>query len=395
MRRIGNRAVSWLVAAAVTAVLSPVSMSFAAQNGPDTINSAAIIAADGISGQSLTTGAGVKTGHIQDGAVTASKLGIVCANGEYLQYVFGSGWVCSVGTAGPQGPVGATGATGAQGPQGPAGSVASYAGIRIVQKGLVDNSNTFNTISGALDSITDATADNRYLIMIMPGVYNENVTTKQYVAIKGAETKSVVITSSVGYTDSWNGTINVTSDNSPLENLTIENTSSYAIAVNATLTSSLEITNCIIRAIGVGSNSHGVVLGSLESSIINTDIKAVSNGNAYGISCPFSGSSARLLLKNSTVSAEGIGYWTIGVKVAGKADIMNSFIAGSAYSAWVAGLDNEIRARNTVFSSPIGMQGEPSFYAASSQINNGFDYFNGLKKLVNCYDGNYNPIPNE
>src|SRR6266567_4032675 len=125
MRRIGNRAVSWLVAATVMALLSPVSMLFAAQNGSNTVNSAAIIAADGTSGQTLTTGNGVKTGHIQDGAVTASKLGIVCPTGQYLQYVVGSGWVCSVGTAGPIGPTGATGPqgpTGATGLIGPAGA---------------------------------------------------------------------------------------------------------------------------------------------------------------------------------------------------------------------------------------------------------------------------------
>src|SRR6266567_3732165 len=122
MRRIGNRAVSWLVAATVMALLSPVSMLFAAQNGSNTVNSAAIIAADGTSGQTLTSGNGVKTGHIQDGAVTASKLGMVCPTGNYLQYVVGSGWVCSVGTAGPAGPQGATGATGLQGPTGITGS---------------------------------------------------------------------------------------------------------------------------------------------------------------------------------------------------------------------------------------------------------------------------------
>lgn len=34
MRKIGRRAVSWLVAAAVTAILSPLSISFAASQRP-------------------------------------------------------------------------------------------------------------------------------------------------------------------------------------------------------------------------------------------------------------------------------------------------------------------------------------------------------------------------
>src|SRR6266567_2180274 len=96
MRRVGSRAVRWLVVA-VTCVL-PV------QGFALTVNTA-----------DIANGA-VTTVKIADGAVTASKLGIACSNGEYLQYVFGSGWLCSVGTPGPQGiqgPVGATGATGA------------------------------------------------------------------------------------------------------------------------------------------------------------------------------------------------------------------------------------------------------------------------------------------
>src|SRR3990172_9833369 len=48
-----------------------VSMTFAAS---DNILSANIKEADGTSGQNTNAGSGVKTGHIQDGAVTANKI---------------------------------------------------------------------------------------------------------------------------------------------------------------------------------------------------------------------------------------------------------------------------------------------------------------------------------
>ena len=70
MRRVG--AVSWLVAATVTAMLSPVSMSFAAVNN-DEVTSVKLKEADGTSGQNTNSGSGVKTGHIQNGAVTKCK----------------------------------------------------------------------------------------------------------------------------------------------------------------------------------------------------------------------------------------------------------------------------------------------------------------------------------
>lgn len=74
MRRIGSRAVSWVVVAAVTAMLSPLSMAFASVND-DQVTSQKLKEADGTTGQDANLGSGVKTAHIQDGAVTDAKIG--------------------------------------------------------------------------------------------------------------------------------------------------------------------------------------------------------------------------------------------------------------------------------------------------------------------------------
>ncbi len=69
MRRIGNRAVKWLV---VAMFILPV-QSFAA-TGQNQVVSISIKPADGTTAQNVLTGSGVKTGHIQDGAVTDAKI---------------------------------------------------------------------------------------------------------------------------------------------------------------------------------------------------------------------------------------------------------------------------------------------------------------------------------
>lgn len=198
MRRIGSGVVSWVVVAAVTAMLSPVSMAFASVND-DQVTSQKLKEADGTSGQNANSGSGVKTAHIQDGAVTASKLGLVCPTGNYLQYVVGSGWVCSAGTAGPvgpQGPIGLTGpqgltgaiglqgtsgpigATGEQGPvgvagaTGPVGPTPHYANVTVVAKSGGDYVTPWDAFTDINTWCGTPTEYNKCLIKIMPGIYD-------------------------------------------------------------------------------------------------------------------------------------------------------------------------------------------------------------------------------
>ncbi|HWR97102.1 MAG TPA: hypothetical protein VN317_01635 [Candidatus Methanoperedens sp.] len=244
----------------VSLLLSSVAPIFclnaAASVNDDQVTSQKIKEADGTTGQNTNSGSGVKTNHIQDSAVTttkiadgaisaqkllngsviAAKLGIVCPDGQYLRYSVVGGWECNVGTpgpegpqgvagppgpvgtqgpqgapgpqgpvgpegpqgaAGPQGPTGAQGDPGVQGPQGPAGPMPHYANVVVVAKSGGD----FTDPITAVNSITDSSVNNPYLVMIMPGVYDlidGQLAMKQFVDIEGSGEGITTITKSVG-----------------------------------------------------------------------------------------------------------------------------------------------------------------------------------------------------
>ena len=84
----------------------------------------------------------------------------------------------------------------------PDGSVQNSAAARPANEIQVAESGApFLSIQSAVASILDADADNPYVVLVGPGVYNEQVTMKPHVDIEGAGTSLVVITSPGGGTD--------------------------------------------------------------------------------------------------------------------------------------------------------------------------------------------------
>ena len=54
----------------------------------------------------------------------------------------------------------------------------------------------FTTVTDALNSITDASSTNPYLIRVMPGIYDESITMKDWVDVEGSGWDNTQITSS-------------------------------------------------------------------------------------------------------------------------------------------------------------------------------------------------------
>ena len=93
-----------------------------------------------------------------------------------------------------------------------------YRNVIVVAKSGGD----FTSIQAALDSITDASDTNRYLVWVAPGVYNERVTMKPYVDIEGAGEQVTRITYG-GSSNPDTGTV-VGANDAELRFLTVEST---------------------------------------------------------------------------------------------------------------------------------------------------------------------------
>lgn len=183
-REIGSRVAKWLAVAAICSL--PVHGFALTVNTADIVNGA-------VTTPKIADGA-VTTQKIANGAVTAAKLGITCPDEQYLKYTTSGGWVCSAGTAGPQGPQGVAGPQGPQGvagPQGPAGSAPHYANVVVVAKSGGD----FTDLISAVNSITDSSETNTYVVKIMPGTYDfgyPSIYLPQYVNLEGSGSASKI-----------------------------------------------------------------------------------------------------------------------------------------------------------------------------------------------------------
>lgn len=148
--------------------------------------------------------------------------------------------------------------------------------------------------------ITDASADNPYLIKVIPGVYNEGIQMKGYVDIEGSGELTTKITGS-RLCGCYYCTVQG-ADNAELRFLTIE-TNGVGIYISNTLP---RLTNLTVRISNgsVGSESLGIHCVSSASPVIsNVTIDVSSAGFTYGIT--LNSSSAKIV--NTSISTTG-GY---------------------------------------------------------------------------------------
>jgi hypothetical protein len=238
-----------------------------------------------------------------------------------------------------------------------------YKGVVTVAKDGGD----FSTVTAALDAITDASATNRYLVWIAPGVYTETVTMKQYVDIEGSGEATTTI-SQVG-SGPLTGTV-IGASSAELRFLTARNTggSSNAIAIyNEGASPSL----LHVTATALGGNYSYGVLNNTGSSPTMNDLTASGSGGAFYNYGVYNGASTSTTMHNVRATASGTGTSiNMGVlNIDSTLSTMNNIIATASGGNYSYGVYNSSSLSTTMNDVTATGSGSANNYGVANEVS--------------------------
>lgn len=249
--------------------------------------------------------------------------------------------------------------------------------MRIVQKGAVDNVRTFNTIQGALGSITDESSLRRYLIKVMPGIFQEQITLRSFIEIEGSGLETTTIEGGISIYSPGNER----PEDITVKHLTLSNPDGNPvyIAGGIMLLDSVRITG--LNGF-YGDTFGGAVIINSKIEAVNTGIlmchdmalienTTVSGNTALEMKCVFT--SERLVIKKSELNGGSTG---ISMSNFGNLYVYDSIVRGGYAVSYDGG-------------------GSGKFHIAGSQMDGDFRPAPETNKIINSYDGNFNPINNQ
>jgi hypothetical protein len=135
----------------------------------------------------------------------------------------------------------------------------------------------FTTIQAAINSVSDAGIDNRYLIWVGPGIYSEQVILKDDIYLFGAGQGLTIITSHISNPDIYppeEGTLHLASS-SEVRNISVvnEGTGYRNVAIlGATGVGQVKLSQITVSVIGSGQKNFGIFLHSETTSSILIDL---------------------------------------------------------------------------------------------------------------------------
>jgi hypothetical protein len=202
----------------------------------------------------------------------------------------------------------------------------------------------YSTITQALDSITDNSVSNQYVIKVGPGTYSEQVVMKEYVDIKGSGTNATIIKAEGDSTSKSIGATVIGADHASICNLSIQSDSSVDYAVGLYNNNvSPKIENLVIdsKSSSMTAYVYGIYNDTANPIISNVEVKSESSGMAayvFGI-CNFGGNP---LIKQTWIKASS-GQYAIGIHniSASTPEIQHTNIITTEASSYNYGVKNE------------------------------------------------------
>lgn len=291
--------------------------------------------------------------------------------------------------------------------------IGSYSGVKLVHKGVADGANTFNSIQAAIDSITDASQSNPYLIKVMPGTYSEAVTLKNGVNVEGSGQDETIITFNADIINIPAGSVTslrkvtvLLPQTTPYTITGITNggtdfsLSDSKIYANSSVTSGnvmgvysygnkFTINNCIIDTTSPNAGVYSLTLDG-PALIKNTEISSTAAGYTQAVNCW--GNGLRQMLNTKISATSTTNSLTQGISSCSNLEITNSTIYVDLANQNAAALnDSTVTVNNSIISGKV-IKGSGVFKIGNSQFAGNHDGVLGVDKIVNCHNSSFDPI---
>lgn len=274
----------------------------------------------------------------------------------------------------------------------------AYENVVIVAK----SGGNYTTITEAMNSINPSSTS-RYLVWVAPGLYEEQVTIKPYVHLKGAglSTTQIRSTANGNHNTASAATLTLPAD-SQLSDLAVENTATVqdgvAIYVSAG-NSHTRINNVQASATAVGGDRHDAIYLNGGTAYLE-HVYAEAAGGSIGNWAIFN-SAASPIIDSATLIASGNSSANALRLNGGNPVVQNSTLradqAASAYAVEGTGAGNHTVRFDHValFGEDFGIRlssGNYTVYVGASLVEGGGNAFSGLIRCVSSYKADYTAI---
>ena len=231
----------------------------------------------------------------------------------------------------------------------------------------------YDTIQAAINSITDASSANRYLVYIAPGVYNEQVDMKSWVDVQGASQDSVVITYG-GVSALADGVVTGAS-NAALSNLTISISGSgtYGNGLYIPSAAVVSVSDVLISCTS-GSYTSGVNGIYSGGAVTVRDSEIYVNGSMASLGLWVFGGSFTADHLTIDLNLTGASKTVVGANVSGTTRISDSYIdayatasGDAARGMTIFGANSSITIVNTSIIGYATLGNENGIYQDASE----------------------------